>query len=61
MNPVFCVYNAKVAKMNIYYPFLSLRISSLKMRDIHFRTPLQLAIGSFSLIHSLWTLNLKSW
>lgn len=30
------VYNTKVAKMNIYYLFLYLRISPLKMPDIYF-------------------------
>lgn len=55
------MYNVKVAKMNIYYSSPSLRISSLTMPDIYFQTLLQLAIGSFSLIHSPWTLNLKNW
>ena len=31
------VYNAKVAKMNVYYLFLYLRISPLKMLDIYFQ------------------------
>lgn len=55
------VYNTKVAKMNIYYLFLYLRISPLKMPDIYFQPHLQLAIGSFGLIHFPWTLTLKSW